>query len=54
VDEVIIEWPDGTESVLRNVEANQILTVEDTLPMPEEGEEGMEYEPEQDPRQIQD
>jgi len=48
VDEVIIEWPDGTESVLRNVEANQILTVEDTLPMPEEGEEGMEYEPEQD------
>jgi len=36
-DEVVIEWPDGTESVLENVPANQVLIV-DNLAVANEGE----------------
>jgi len=30
VDEVVIEWPDGTESVFLNVPANQVVTLENS------------------------
>jgi len=38
VDEVIIQWPDGTEKTISNVAANQVLTIENTFPDGEEGE----------------
>jgi len=38
VDEVTIQWPDGTESVFQNISANQVLTLNNTSQNPGEGE----------------